>query len=171
MATDKSSVFEKANGLGSVRPRFGGKYRIGSARPTSPRPAGVVLKSVDHPMRLGLLLVVLAGSLLGQVAASGQTNRGLPGATGAISPAPPLAPSGYKPGDDTFVIGNDDVLAVNVWKEPDFSRSIQVRSDGKISLPLLGEVQAAGRTPLQLEQDKAPNHRGYNTKQAIKVMV
>ena len=54
-----------------------------------------------------------------------------------------------------FVIGNDDVLAINVWKEPDISRSIPVRSDGKISLPLVGEVQAAGQTPLKLEQDIA----------------
>jgi polysaccharide biosynthesis/export protein len=44
----------------------------------------------------------------------------------------------------SFVIGNDDVLAINVWKEPDISRSIPVRSDGKISLPLVGEVQADG---------------------------
>ena len=60
-----------------------------------------------------------------------------------------------KPHDDTFVIGNDDVLAINVWKEPDISRSIPVRSDGKISLPLVGEVQATGRTPLKLEEEIA----------------
>src|SRR6202140_1317511 len=56
-----------------------------------------------------------------------------------------------KPHDDSFVIGNDDVLAINVWKEPDISRSIPVRSDGRISLPLVGEVQASGQTPLKLE--------------------
>ena len=60
-----------------------------------------------------------------------------------------------KPHDNTFVIGNDDVLAINVWKEPDISRSIPVRSDGKISLPLVGEVQAAGLTPLNLEKEIA----------------
>src|SRR6516164_4984416 len=60
-----------------------------------------------------------------------------------------------KPHDDSFVIGNDDVLAVNVWREPDISRSIPVRSDGKISLPLVGEVQAAGQTPRQLEEEIA----------------
>src|SRR5712691_10275787 len=43
--------------------------------------------------------------------------------------------------DDGFVIGPNDVLAVNVWKEPEISRSISVRSDGKISLPLVGELQ------------------------------
>ncbi|MFZ1999590.1 MAG: polysaccharide biosynthesis/export family protein, partial [Candidatus Sulfotelmatobacter sp.] len=59
------------------------------------------------------------------------------------------ASAATRPHDASFVIGNDDVLAINVWKEPDISRSIPVRSDGKISLPLVGEVQAAGRTPLK----------------------
>jgi len=56
-----------------------------------------------------------------------------------------------KPHDEGFVIGPDDVLAVNVWKEPEISRPVSVRSDGKISLPLAGEVQASGQTPRQLE--------------------
>jgi polysaccharide biosynthesis/export protein len=127
--------------------------------------------SVDHQKRLGFLLIVLSGSLQGQVPASGQANRGLPAATVAASPAQPVAPSGNKANDNSFVIGNDDVLAINVWKEPDFSRSIQVRSDGKISLPLLGEVQAAGRTPLQLEHDIATKLLNYMTKPEVTVMV
>src|SRR6202140_222172 len=57
-----------------------------------------------------------------------------------------------KPHDASFVIGANDVLAINVWKEPDVSRSVPVRSDGKISLPLVGELQASGQTPRQLEQ-------------------
>jgi polysaccharide export outer membrane protein len=116
-------------------------------------------------------LTILFGSLLGQMPAPCQTSHGLPAATVAASPAQPLAPSGNKPGDDTFVIGNDDVLAINVWKQPDFSRSIQVRTDGKLSLPLLGEVQAAGRTPLQLEQDIAAKLQYYITKPEVTVMV
>jgi len=76
-----------------------------------------------------------------------------------------------KPHDDTFVIGNDDVLAINVWKEPDISRSIPVRSDGKISLPLAGEVQAAGRTPLKLEQDIAARLKNYIAEPEVTVIV
>jgi polysaccharide export outer membrane protein len=76
-----------------------------------------------------------------------------------------------KPHDDSFVIGNDDVLAVNVWKEPDVSRSIPVRSDGKISLPLVGEVQAAGRTPLKLEQDIAARLKNYIAEPEVTVIV
>src|ERR1700690_2619390 len=46
--------------------------------------------------------------------------------------------------DNSYVIGADDVLAINVWKEPEVSRSVPVRSDGKISLPLVGELMAGG---------------------------
>ncbi len=80
-------------------------------------------------------------------------------------------PSAAKPHDDSFVIGNDDVLAINVWKEPDISRSIPVRSDGKISLPLVGEVQAAGLTPLSLEKDIASRLKNYISEPEVTVMV
>ena len=55
--------------------------------------------------------------------------------------------------DEAYVIGANDVLAINVWKEPEISRSVPVRSDGKISLPLVGEMQASGQTPRQLEEE------------------
>lgn len=52
-----------------------------------------------------------------------------------------------------YRIGINDVLTINVWHEPDLSRNLTVRPDGKISLPLVGDVQAAGRTPPQLESE------------------
>jgi polysaccharide export outer membrane protein len=76
-----------------------------------------------------------------------------------------------RPHNDTFVIGNDDVLAINVWKEPDISRSIPVRSDGKISLPLVGEVQATGQTPLKLEQEIAGKLKNYIADPEVTVIV
>jgi polysaccharide export outer membrane protein len=76
-----------------------------------------------------------------------------------------------KPHDNTFIIGNDDVLAINVWKEPDISRSIPVRSDGKISLPLVGELQASGQTPEQLEQQIAGKLKSYISEPEVTVIV
>jgi len=73
--------------------------------------------------------------------------------TDAASLAGPVSPAPANGHDDSFVIGSGDVLAVSVWKQPDISRSLPVRSDGRISLPLIGEVQAGGRTPLNLEED------------------
>lgn len=52
-----------------------------------------------------------------------------------------------------YVIGVDDVLAITVWKEPDLSKTAPVRPDGKITLPLIGDVQAAGKTPQKLQQE------------------
>jgi polysaccharide export outer membrane protein len=90
--------------------------------------------------------------------------------TGAsASTAGPNAAS--KPHDDSFVIGSDDVLAINVWKEPEISRSIPVRSDGRISLPLVGEVQAAGQTPLRLEAEIASRLKSYISEPGVTVIV
>ena len=49
-----------------------------------------------------------------------------------------------------YVIGADDTLRISVWKEPDMSVTLPVRPDGKISMPLLDDVQAAGMSPMQL---------------------
>jgi polysaccharide biosynthesis/export protein len=72
----------------------------------------------------------------------------------AAKPSPVLA-------DPDFIIGADDVLAIDVWKEAEVSRAVTVRSDGKISLPLVGELQAAGKTPRQLQEDVRVKLAGF----------
>jgi len=97
-----------------------------------------------------------------------------PVATAPVTTAPvaqPTMASANKPHDDSFIIGNDDVLAISVWKEPELSKSIPVRSDGRISLPLLGDVQAAGLTPLKLEQDIATKLQPYIAVPEVAVIV
>ncbi len=66
-----------------------------------------------------------------------------------IGPVPPPAESSP---DDTYVIGVTDSLLINVWKNPELSLTVPVRSDGKISIPLLDDVQAAGLTPEELKE-------------------
>jgi len=53
--------------------------------------------------------------------------------------------------DSDYVIGADDTLRISVWKEPDLSETLPVRPDGKISMPLLNDIPAAGLSPLQLK--------------------
>lgn len=108
---------------------------------------------------------VLSGTMTAQAAA--QAGTPAPAATATAAPSEVKG----KAHDDSFIIGDDDVLAINVWKEPDISRSIPVRSDGKISLPLVGEVQAAGRTPLKLEQDIADRLKNYISEPEVTVIV
>jgi polysaccharide export outer membrane protein len=76
-----------------------------------------------------------------------------------------------KPHDAAYIIGASDMLSINVWKEPDVSRVIPVRSDGKISLPLVGEIQASGRTPMQLEQEITTKLKTYISDPEVTVMV
>jgi polysaccharide export outer membrane protein len=101
------------------------------------------------------------------LAQANQTSSPAPSANGDKSaPAPEKAHS-----DDSYVIGANDVLAINVWKEPDVSRSVTVRSDGKISLPLVGELQAGGQTPRQLESAIAAGLKNYISEPEVAVIV
>jgi len=127
----------------------------------------------DRRLGLALVCIFLTGYAWAQVPAN-QSGAQSPAPTAIASLAQPMmaSVSANKPHDDSFVIGNDDVLSINVWKEPDLSRStIPVRSDGRISLPLVGEVQAAGRTPLKLEQDIATKLQPYLEEPEVTVMV
>ena len=73
--------------------------------------------------------------------------------------------------DPTYVIGPQDVLDISVWKEPEVSRVLPVRPDGKISLPLLRDVQAAGLTPSQLEARITEGLTGFITAPDVTVIV
>ena len=62
---------------------------------------------------------------------------------------------------EEYLIGVDDQIQVNVWKNPDLSVSVPVRPDGKISVPLVGEVMAGGRTPEMVAADVASKLSNY----------
>jgi polysaccharide export outer membrane protein len=111
-----------------------------------------------------LLIAVLALDPVTIPAAALQT----PSAENSIADP---ARTGTKAHDASYIIGNSDVLAITVWKEPEISRAIPVRPDGRISLPLVGEIQATGRTPLQLEQEIADKLKTYITNPDVTVIV
>jgi polysaccharide export outer membrane protein len=76
------------------------------------------------------------------------------------------------PGVDAhYRIGADDVLTVNVWHEPEVSRNVPVRPDGKISLPLVGDVQASGLTPTQLKTELEARFAKFLTNPDVSVIV
>ena len=70
-----------------------------------------------------------------------------------------------------YVIGPEDVLDIAVWKNPDISRSVPVRPDGKISLPLLNDVQASGLSPMQLREALTKALTAYIPEPAVSVLV
>jgi polysaccharide export outer membrane protein len=73
-------------------------------------------------------------------------------------------------GDD-YKIGPQDVVRIDVWKEPDITRTIPVRPDGKISLPLLNDVQASGLTAMQLAGNIRTSLTKYITNPQVTVTV
>jgi polysaccharide export outer membrane protein len=93
--------------------------------------------------------------------------------TAYANQAPPStqAPSSTSVPTD-FVIGLEDILAINVWKEPDLSvKEVMVRPDGKISLPLLGDIQANGLTPMQLQEQITEQMKQFVSSPTVTVVV
>jgi len=93
------------------------------------------------------LIRILAGSavLLGALALGGCSAFG-----GGKNAAPPGA--GPEP-ETSYIIGPGDNVNVNVWRNPEVSQSVPVRPDGKITTPLVEDLQAAGKTPTALARD------------------
>jgi polysaccharide export outer membrane protein len=108
-----------------------------------------------------VLLVVLAGLAL---PAWSQGDKEKPRAgNGDAKPAATEDPG--------YVIGEEDVLSISVWKEPEITRVVPVRPDGKISLPLVNDVQAAGLTPMQLAMVITERLRKFITEPQVTVIV
>lgn len=101
-------------------------------------------------------------------------------ATAAPATSQPHAPAASKntPDKDTpnidnarYVIGSDDSLSITVWKEPTLSGSVPVRPDGMISMALVGDLRAAGRTPMQLADDITEKLKKYIQDPNVSVVV
>lgn len=110
--------------------------------------------SVFRPDRLEIAVIVCCLCGMGTNA---QTS------VSAFRPGPPIKPGVENASADTggrtkssftqspYQIGTDDVLTISVWHETDLSRDVPVRPDGRISVPLVGDIQAAGKTTLELQ--------------------
>lgn len=90
-------------------------------------------------------------------------------ASGLCFPAP--CHSEGEPQVKEYVIGPEDVLEVSVWKNPDLTREVNVRPDGKISLPLIGDVQAAGRTADELRKTILERVKEYQENAVVSIIV
>ena len=72
---------------------------------------------------------------------------------------------------DEYRIGVEDKLAISVWREPEVSLSISVRPDGKITVPLVGDVQAAGRTASEITDQLSEALSTYIKEPVVTVIV
>jgi len=90
----------------------------------------------------------------------------------AQKPNTPAQPAvSASPVNPDYKIGPQDVLRIDVWKEPDISRVIPVRPDGKISVPLLNDVQASGLTAMELAASLRDSLSKYLTNPQVTVTV
>jgi polysaccharide biosynthesis/export protein len=98
-----------------------------------------------------VIVLCLPGNLGASAQAPNQSSAPQPGGTPVPATNSSTTPVVAKlPAD--YVIGSDDLLSIVFWKDRDLSAEVLVRPDGRISLPLLNDVQAAGLTPEQLKE-------------------
>jgi len=109
-------------------------------------------------MQLGAVIVLLA------LAIPVRAQDG----SGKTSPAEPPRSA---VADPNYIIGAQDVISVSVWKEAELTREVPVRPDGKISMPLLNDVQAAGLTPSQLADQITVGLKKFVTDPQVTVIV
>jgi len=91
---------------------------------------------------------VIALALVAGAGLAAHAQQASPVSTTPASPVPASAP----PAITDYVIGPEDLLQITVWKNESLSRELAVRPDGKISMPLLHDIQAAGLTPMKLQE-------------------
>ena len=83
----------------------------------------------------------------------------------------PAAPAAGTAADASYRLGPEDVIEVFVWKEPELTSTSTVRPDGRISMPLVGEIVAAGKTPGELQTEIASGLTDYVTEPVVTVVV
>ena len=89
----------------------------------------------------------------------------------AFAQRPALNPIARAYGESEFKLGPEDVVEVFVYKEPELSTTVVVRPDGKISLPLIGELSVSGRTAIELQKEVAQKLTKYIEQPTVNVIV
>ena len=120
---------------------------------------------------LWILCVALAASLVLFAPASAQESSSKKDTKESKSSSGDDARGKPATEDPGYIIGEEDLLNVDVWKEPEISRTVPVRPDGKISLPLINDIQAAGLTPNQLALTITERLRKFIAEPQVTVIV
>ena len=89
----------------------------------------------------------------------------------ALAPGLALAESAAPAAFEEYSLGVEDKLSISVWKELDMTKTVAIRPDGKITFPLVGDVQAAGRTARQLSDDLTKMLARYIKEPVVTVVV
>ena len=118
--------------------------------------------------RIGVMLTLFGLLATGGAQQPNSDRKVTPAGNQQAAPAAMPKPATVDP---NYKIGPGDQLYVNVWKEPELTASVPVRPDGKISMPLLNDVQAAGLTPMQLSTDVTEKLKKYLEQPQVTVVI
>jgi len=164
----KTDFFPSNMGIGQPQGRM---PRFAFMREHIGRKISVFWRQVVKQALFGLIIFFLiTGIVAGEAKKGKKDKKGEKGDTAAVAQTAP--PSGHSTeASNEFIIGPEDSLSINVWKEPELSTSVIVRSDGKISLPLINEIQASGMTTKQLQDHIAERLKDFVASPVVTVMV
>jgi len=118
--------------------------------------------------RLPFCMVMIVTGILLSFPAQGEPAQSAEHPTGTAATNSVVKPVAQDP---NYVIGPQDVLDISVWKEAELTRTVPVRPDGKISMPLLNDVRAAGLTPNQLAAQITTSLKRFLTDPQVTVIV
>lgn len=131
-------------------------------------------------VKVVLGIVILAGNFVGVALAGSQEAE--PKVRLIAGASSPTASSSIRHGGEgaekssltvtpDYIMGPEDVLEITVWKNADLSKQVQVRPDGRISLPLIGDVSAVGRTAAQLTEEISARLKSYMENPTVSILV
>src|SRR5215471_784036 len=123
-------------------------------------------------MRAGLLILILAGTSQVPVQGLAQADSIRTGQGGNVpAQASEKMEKALLIVTPEYFIGPEDVLNITVWRNADLSREVTVRPDGRISLPLIGDIIAVGRTPAQLSEDISSKLKEYKENPQVSIVI
>src|SRR5690348_117320 len=123
-------------------------------------------------MRAAFSVVILAGTSHVPVQGLAQADSSRTGQGGPVTPqVTEKIEKALLIVTPEYFIGPEDVLNITVWRNVDLSREVTVRPDGRISLPLIGDIIAVGRTPAQLSEDISSKLKEYKENPQVSIVI
>jgi len=92
---------------------------------------------------------------------SGQTDKAVAEANKESGASPRVMEKLWNAVSSEYIIGAEDVLDITVWRNPDLSKQVQVRPDGRVSMPIIRDITAVGKTPTQLAEEMTNKLKEY----------
>lgn len=116
-------------------------------------------------MKTHLIVAIVGAALLWL------TDAGAQGGGTEISPSKSVSEKSSLIVTTDYILGPEDVLEITIWRNADLSKTVTVRPDGRISLPLIGDVSAVGKTTVQLTEDISSKLKEYKENPQVSILV